>query len=334
MKKLTADINLDHEVAHLAKFISQKWTPIENLHALFTEIRDAALHAARGWLDQHELWAATRDMEKARQELLMQALGPKDGDAVEYYDALCTLLNSVGSSATEIRAAGLVLDGPWDYERRVKAVLASLTERYPALAVARPLGWEALEKGYRDFDGMEAYDPSIDHELFEGTLVEGPGAPDFTGRVALPYVMYDEVCQGRKASYVLVGAVYSHFLGIAEFLNTHRVMQDLATAFPQLHEPVMLYERKVTTNNPFLKVAVALARPAPTKEEFEENLANKAAFEALSDEEKAQRKADNSKRILRLLDALKSSSSADDLKYAEEKQRCLVFLRAELNGQA
>ncbi|HDR9105969.1 TPA: hypothetical protein QDB04_002825 [Burkholderia vietnamiensis] len=331
MKKLAADINLDEEVTLLAEFISQRWTPIAGLQTMFTEIRDAALHAGRGWLESHGIWEKTRDMEKARQELLMQAMGPKTGDAVEYYDALCTLLDSIGSSATGLRDAGRALDGAWDYERRVKAVLAALTPRYPDLAGARPLGWESMEKGYRDFDGMAEYDPSVDHELFKGTLVEGHGAPDFVGRIALPYVMYDEMCQGRKACYVLVGAVYSHFLGIVEFLNTHRVIEDLASAFPQLREPVMLYERKVTTANPFLKVAIELARPAPKKEEFEQSLANKVAFEALSDEEKAQKKADNSKRILQLLDALKSGSPAEDQKYAEEKQHCLKLLRAALN---
>lgn len=330
MKNLVADMNLNEEVEHLVAFISQKWTPITNLQAMFTEIRDAALHAGRGWLESHDIWAKTRDMEKARQTLLLETLGLDEASGVEYYDALCTLLDSVGNSAKGLSTAGMALDGEWDFERRVRALQLVLSPRYPDLADARPLGWASLEKGYRDYDGMEEYDPSEDHGVFNGTYVPGRISADFTGRVALPYVMYDEICQGRKASYVLVGAVFAHFLGIAEFLNTHKLMQDLDTAFPQLQEPVMLYERKVTTANPFLKVAVELARPAPRKEEFEQSLANKAAFEALSDEEKAQRKADNSKQIQRLLDALKSSSPADDRKYAEEKQRCLTLLRAAL----
>ncbi|KVP17054.1 hypothetical protein [Burkholderia ubonensis] len=332
MKTLTADINLDEEVAHLAEFIGQKWTPITGMPALFAEIRAAAFHAARGWFDQHAVWEFATDLEDTRAKLLASKLNLGFDASVEYYDSLCTLLSDISRSAREVREAGMALDGEWYFERRVRAVERQVVSKYPDLASARPLGWAELEKGYCDFDGQAEYDPYPDRDLFNGVRVEGTLSSDFPGRVALPYVMYDEKCQGFKASSVLVGSVFAHFLGIAEFLNTHKLKQDLLAALPNLPEPVMLFERNLQTDNPFLKVMFELAKPCRTKASFEESLAQRAEFEALSDEEKAQRRAGNNDAILQILAELKRTTTAEeDQRYAAEKEHRITLLRAALD---
>lgn len=325
MKELTVDINLDEEVTHLAEFIRQKWTPIANIEALFTDIRDAALHAARGWFDQHEIWEFAVKLEDQRAAMLKKTLSDDLDVGLEYYDALCTLLSSVSRDAQPVRDAALAVDGNWDFSRVTSRLTSRLLETYPDLAPSRPLGWAELEKDYNDFDGQEAYDPRPDRELFTGSHVPGLQSPAFPGRVALPYVMYDEKCQGLKARGALVGAVFAHFLGIAEYLNTLELKTAIEKAFSGIHTPELLFERHVETDNKLLKVLIALARPSPSKEDFEKAVVAKAKFEALSEDEKEDSKAVNNRKVIELLERLRSERN--DEKWEAEKQHRITLMR-------
>jgi hypothetical protein len=320
MKKLTVDINLNDEVAYLAEFIRLKWTPIKNLEALFGEIRDAAFHAGRAHFDSHVTCLKAREMEKARTALLATTYGRNA--SAELYDALCTLLFEVGLSVRGLSDAGLDLDGEWDFTRLVAALELQLAPRYPDLANARPQGW--LDQAAAD--ALDEYDPYPDRELFKGARVDGPISSDFPGRVALPYVMYAEVEQDYRASHSLVGAVFAHFLGIASYLNSHKLADDLEAALPKLLEPTMLFERDIRTDNPILKVAISIAKPPKTKESFEANLASQATFEALPEEEKARRKAENAKEIQNFLDTLTLTQEVD-ASHEAESARHLALLR-------
>ncbi len=320
MKELNETINLDEEVLHLAEFIRQKWTPIANIEDLFREIRDAALHSARGWFDQHEVWELATELEDKRSDKLEAELKLSFDAGAYLYDAWCTLLSAISRKAKDVREAGMALDGDWDFTRRTRRVEVSLSEKYPDLASARPLGWAELEAGYSDFDGQEEYDPKPDRELFKGAKVQGTLSGTFPLRVALPYVMYDEKCQGNRASHVLVGAVFAHFLGIAEHLNTVKLKCDLVAALPELDSPGMVFERTLQTDNPILKVLFDLAPPCRSKAEFEACIASRTEFDALSEEEKARIKEINSKSISRMLEQLCNESSEErSQQYAIER---------------
>lgn len=336
MKDLTAAINLNEEVAHLAEFIRQKWTPIDNLEALFTEIRDAALHAARGWFDAHTVWERVTDWQDARAALLQGTLTLGADTHVDLYDAICTLLYDISRELRDVREAALALDGDWDFERRVRAIELRLSSRYPDLAGARPLGWAELALGYCDCDGQAEYDPRPDRELFQGSRVDGPSA-GFTSRVALPYVMYDHTCQSQKAPSVLVGAVFAHFLGIAEYLNTQALIHNLAAALPDLQTPDMLFERNeqnLKAHHPVLTVLLQLARPCKTKASFEEHLVISAQYAALSEEEKAKLQADNHDAIAKLIARLKSRPSTEEVQErTAAKQHRIVLLKEAFNHQ-
>lgn len=331
MKTLTTDVNLDEEVMHLAEFIRRKWTPIANLESLFTEIRDAAVTAARSWFDWYPLWEAAVALQKERQTLLQTTYGRQV--SADLYDALSTLLDSIAGESRDLSDAARSLDGKrWDFDACVRMLEVRLCDRYPELAGVRPLGWDELGKGYRDFDGQDEYDPGPDQDLFKGSNVQGVRSADFPGRIALPYVMAGERVHNRKASVALVGAVYAQFLGIKEFLNTHRLVQDLVEALPQLQVPAVLHVRNVTTENPFLKVAVECAPPVATSADFEEHLARLAAFNALTEEERASRQAERNAVVQKLLAGLTSSNPEEDKKYAAEKERKRLLLRAAFNG--
>lgn len=335
MKELTLGLDLDQEVAALASFVSMKWTPIAGITELFTEIRTAALWAGRAWFDKHLVWEAATRMEDAREELLKDAVG--GGDA-PYYDAYCTLLSQLSRATDDAREAALMVDGKWDFERRTKQLTTAVMSKYPDLYTSRPLGWDALAENYCDFDGQEEYDPRPDRELFQGVKVQGTLSADFPGRVALPYVMYDEKCQSMKAYQVLVGAVFAHFLGIAEFINTRRLIEDLKAAVsPDVGAREVLFERKVETANPLLQFMLSDIRPAPTKAEFDEAQVQRAAWNALTEAERKAREADSAKEVSDLLASLlRGESRADgtadynrrEAERAEKGQRLNALLAA------
>lgn len=316
MKELTPDVDLDEEARHVADFIALKWTPVAGLLPLVTEIRDAALHAARAWFDMYLFGEHAGFLEDQRADLIAKNLPPDlctaDRNDLRFHDALCTLLSQVNSNSRDMREAALAIDGAWDFSSRADALYGSVLSRYPDLATARPLGWDALAEGYNDFDGQEEYDPRPDRELFAGCKRPGFSlSADLPGQVALPYVMYSEKGQGYKAAETLVGAIFGHFLGIAEALNTWRLCDNLTAALPELSRPEPVFERQIETKNPVLKVLFAQARPAPSRDDLTASLQARAAFAALPKEERQAQVQRNQENLMRSLERLAKSGSSE-----------------------
>lgn len=325
MNNLTTAIDMDVEVRALADYIGKKWTPIKNIETLFTQIRDAALHDARAWLASTDLALYAYELGDAREAVLQPQLpGTSERDLAPFYDAVCHILGNVSSGTDRVREAALLIDGKWDYSRKTDAVHDRLARDYPDLATALPHGWAALEKGYSDFDGMEDYDGRADKELFAGSRVEGAVSPDFVGRTALPYVMYDHMCQGRKAPRVLVGAVYSQFLGIAEHLNTQAAMAELAQ-FVKDQPASLIFEQTGKFINPHLRVLMAQGRAGATQAEYLDALGKRCAYEALSPEAKAERATQSEKIVADLL-----SDLGNDKDRSKERQEEIARTRAAL----
>lgn len=294
MKELNETICLDDEVKAIAAYIGLKWSPIANLEQLVQDVRIAAEHAARTLFEDHAIWEVAIAAEDARAAMLEQKYG--DGPPnLRYYDAGSQLIDNIRDRLKDVRDAALSLDGQWDYERGVNKVLQSLAPKYPDLVGARPIGWDQLEPGYNDFDGQEEYDNRPDRALFQGTKTESAGSGDFVFRTALPYVMYDEKCQSRKAHDVLVGAIFSQFMLITEHLNTLNVCKDLEAVVatpPQEH----VFELTIEPQTPVLKTLTKLGKPYATRLEYEKAVAQVAAYHALSDAEKELKIADQEAR--------------------------------------
>lgn len=319
MQKLTAEVNLDEEVKHIADFLKQTWSYVHDLESLVRFLRDEALFASRGLFDHYAVWDFAHKLEDQRAQRLAERFGIDTFD-VQGYDAVCSLLDSVGGNARELREAGLALDGKWEFERKVRTLTIKVcaTDEYQGLKSARPLGWHGLEKGYNDYDGMEEYDPQPDRDLFQGVETAGAHSPAFTGRVALPYVMYDEKCQNRKACEVLVGAVFAHFSHIAEYLNTQRLCEALKESLLDFESPEMVFQRRLKTANPFLKVFFEVARPCWSRADFEASQVQRKVYEALPEEEKEALKAKNSEYLLELVEGIKTDLNGSRRKKQEE----------------
>lgn len=311
MKHLALDINLDAEVCAIAQYLAQKWAPIANLEAMVRDIRDAACHDARA-LVSSSISTPIIDLRHQRVAVLTPAL--PEGSKTRHlamFDAVSHFLQELTGPLVNIERQTLSIDGPWDSERRIGRLRAQLSAKYPDLPAARPLGWDVLAQGYVDFDGQEEYDDSQDVALFHGTRVNSHSASHFVARTALPYVIYDEKCQGRKAAEVLVSAVYAQFMGIQEFLNTERLARAM-TDWVNAQPPTQVFELPALPDNPHVRVLATEVTPPRAEQAFHEFLAREQEFEALPEAEKARRRQANSARLVEMMQRLTADVKAEN----------------------
>lgn len=263
MKELSPALDLDQEVEAITKFLTQKWTPRADLRALVSAIRDDAMQASRAFVERFSLGAAAHEMEKTRTALLEAAgAGPDAG----YYDAYCFFLDRVWYFDDALYDLGLNLDGPWDFERHTKRLSARLSEQFPGLAAMTPQGFDAVA-GADEHALAEEYSSAADQALFEGSKAEGVLSGTFPWRVSLPVVLVTSR-NGLAPWHQLVGAVFGHFMCIAQFLNTRQVLDALTKAIPVEVGEVQFSLPKIDAN-PFLQVLLSWAGPAPSREAYE-----------------------------------------------------------------
>lgn len=331
MKTLTPSINLDAEVDALAQFTLLKWTRIEQITELFTEIRELAFQVGRGWFDPHPVWLEAGTLGERRLAVLRQALGPEFAPTSDLYDALSTTLRGIRGTVHSLRDVGLALDGPWKFDKSMDMLTSALVERYPTLANARPLAWAEALEGYVEFSGQAQYDLTKDAALFQGVDVRGSRDAAFPERLALPYVLSESI-QGLAPSRVLVAAVFSHFLGIAERLNTVRMVKSLRELMVSIIDtPGMVHELQLVPRNPMLKFMLSELPQVPTSADFAGSLARLAEFNRMTpDEQDACRRASQAAALSVLGDLLDGASHSEQAAY-EKEQAELLEKAARLN---
>lgn len=322
LEQVTGPLNFDQELKHLVDYIKLKWEPLADIEKIFKLAADAALVDARAWFDRYAVGETIMDILDAREEALTAGTGVS---SAQYYDGPCHCLSQTRMALDQAHAVALQLEhSPWDYSRQVSRLASRIKAEYPQLENARPLGWEVLAKGYEDFDGQVEYCKTQvrqDQDLFQGLDAQGTLSPNFVYRTALPYVMYDEVCQCRAAPEVLVGAVYGYMLGLREHQNTREIvgaLQHLAVYLPTPSAPAIGV--MPSSGYPLLAALLKIERrPAPTREEYAEALAQTAAFNALSQEERAEKRKANAASMDAILKELLSEKPDPEKEKAEQE---------------
>lgn len=335
MKPLTQDVCVDAEVAALAKFVSQKWEPTlppSALEGAFSLIAREAAHLTRGWLKPCDVSDAAHALIQARTATLSLAYSGADATDLEYHDSICLFLSTLDLHAQDFAHAGQQLDGPWSYDRTVGRIARSVTEQFPALQGISPRGWEELASGYSDFDGMEDYTPKADRECFEGSEVTFTASPSFTSRVALPYVMYDEKCQGNSRLSVLVGAVFSHFTGISEFLNTAKLVQEAHLLVEQAPPTLVFGPVELASSNPFLQAVLHERTTYSSEADFMAQLKRSAELRNLSDAERQALAQANHQCVEELLASLSTKDAEADEAMKEKHAARILRFRAALGS--
>jgi hypothetical protein len=334
-------IDVDAEIGAMARYLAPRWEGFGDVAPLLRAIYAVTLRDAPLWFDDYPLYQMAEARRRRREQLLGAHLPvPAGAEAPKpaQYDAPTQLLAYLPLKARLLQECAMAIHGEWDFERFTRAAYRVLAADYPALAQARPVGWEALRRGYVDFAGMAEYSDNqqdADDAEFEGINSASAGTAGFTGRTALPYVMYDEVCQGRKAPYVLVSAAYGHFLAVIRHNNTVALLAalealDLSDTAPQLVFDVPAAASGNALADTLLELVREDLGSADTlRQRHADALAAMAARATMSEEERAAQKAAAAGRIAEMLASLRSNRHDSDAEQREQDRqaKCLARLR-------
>lgn len=329
MKALTKDVNLDDEQMAIFAFVTERWGGITGLSSMIQHLRRQAFHDARACFDPYKINRAARSMGELRVNALNLAFeGGIKPDLAHYYDHLYQLSSSITINSFQLEDAGIEINGDLDYTSKIRVLEKLMYTNMPELKTTRPHGWVALRKGYEEGDGIREYDPSPDLELFKGSDTRKGTSSNFVERMGLPYLMYDEVAQGRTAPHVLIGAIYSHFFRVREFLNTH----ELISALEQVSDwnaPRLTINEALVSTNPLLNAFVKVIGDVNGEEEFLAAVAAKEAFDARPEEEKLAIRKGNAGGILKVLERLKQKTTPEDIDKEESERARFTKVLAE-----
>lgn len=229
--------NLEQEQKAISDYIKSRWENVDNIEAIVEKASKIAFHDARAWFDDMEVFRSYE--EEVNKE-------NKHEKSAQFF--LHSFMNS-----KNLKDQCLGIDGKWDYERKSSSAYANVISEFPQIQDARPVGWEEAKKNYNDFDGMEEYcknQQSKDEEDFKGELFDHINAPQFFTWVALPYVLYDDLGQGRSAPKTLISGIYSHFLSFKAQENTLTLMSEIK----RLLESIKQGSDNLETDNILLKL--------------------------------------------------------------------------------
>lgn len=156
--------------------------------------------------------------------------------ALMQYDGIYKIGFNIYFSLSDVHEA---IMSDWDYEKRTNSVRAKICKEIENLDNIKPVGWDELKKDYKDFQGMEEYcekQQRLDEMDFAGHRFDVI-APSYPSRIACPYVMYDEVCQNRKAYFSLIGSIFAQGLSVAEHNNSIEIAKDLENILEEIKKP-------------------------------------------------------------------------------------------------
>lgn len=215
--KIKADalVDSDKELVAITNYISKTWNGFtdETTPEFFKKVWDSCNHMLRNNFDQYVFLDFMKELYDLKDLPSVKVNGLNSKDLPMHF---------------MISKSGLhdALRKDWDYEKNVNAILADVKSEFPYASKARPKNWNKLAKDYIDYDGMSELDSRELHKLFNGMDSGTAGAPSFEVRTALPHVMYDDKCQGRKPLEVLVGAMVGHSYVMNEKNNGSKMLNE------------------------------------------------------------------------------------------------------------
>jgi hypothetical protein len=336
MKKLTdnAVVDIKAEIAAMTTYLAPRWEGIPEPEALISDIQKAAVHAGRFWFADYKVARVLMDRNKARQALLASVLDADEAEVASLFDVPSRMLFSLSTELCFMKSAVQDAEGEWDFCAAVTKVLSNLTTAHPALQNAKPVNWLKALAIYEEHGDMATYaeqQQRKDEAEFEGFDTSAAGGGGFTIRTSLPHVMYDEMEQGRRAVWVLVSAVFSHFLTLQEHINTC-ALRDCIENLPWMDkQPHMVFETPpidMLSLHPVLRAALLTlerrqpkseAGPSPA-EQFAYSVKTRRELAKRPPEEQAAVQANGAARLAELMSSLTAKKTPEQ-RAAEETCR-------------
>jgi hypothetical protein len=252
--KLKAGVSLDigKEIEAMVRFTAARWDNVPNLKEVLELVYQLAARDARAWFVRDSIAQKFLNLRQQRDQLIEKITSVGTYGTVARRDKVLKLTLDAGMGAMALQEIALNLDGEWDFEDRADTVYTTVLQRYENLSKARPIGWDELAENYVEYSGMSDYD-AADEKLFEGADSQADGGHGFPHRIALPYVLYDELDQGNRAAKVLVWAAYAHFLRLVEHANTEAILAEMGVLEALVAERNPIYKLELVFTHPVLK---------------------------------------------------------------------------------
>lgn len=300
MKKLDGKINLNEEFSSLVDFLELRWETVPSLRALLHKAWDKGLEIFSDSFESgHVLSNKIVNMAEDKSSINVEALSQSEKDVVSRYHP-CVIFNKGAFFAIHKKIVNQTLNIDYSY---IEKALNVILKDYPECKKVKPFGWSAFKKSYTDFAGMNEYNEKADREVFNGTDVE-PHERSFVLKVSLPQIMYDEVCQGNSRIMVLMVAVLEHarkclsYNNMLDFLSEIKKVEEYFVSLNKCSPmPFNVSFEGVTENVLLNDILNDVRDDFLSEEDFKEKVKRKEDYDALPEEEKQKRKADNAAAI-------------------------------------
>lgn len=323
------EVDPNQELEYIIEYVQKRWEGFDkvDIQAFFTQIWEKSLELSKykidnyGFTDLYEEWNTER-MEHKNWQNAGSKLSAEDIKNYSIYDYPRNFIYSILSAPSTYHE---IVMSKWDYSKNVKKLLKETNESFPDASKIKPIGWKKLAKNYKDFDGQEEYcknQQAIDDKEFKGIDSGNAVAFPFQARVALPYVMYDDKCQGRKPLHTLIGAVLAHAYALNIKNNTNLVLKDLYNIKEELSDPkyykdiVLDFDVESKFTTPVIKALYEVMKKnleVVSESEFKE--IKKAREEASktppTEEEIAQRKEEFAKHMKEIFSRKKTKEEIE-----------------------
>lgn len=315
VKTLSKQLDVTDEIHAVIDFVRQKWTPIENLDVLVNQLQVRAFHDWRSFFDPSaaDMAVTLSGLHRQREEALAKAYTGIALQTAISLDKPTQLVKHLLTQALALREPARKLDGEWHFENASTAACRGARLRHPTLGNATPKGWREVGQGYDPKEGMAAYDNKADADLFQGTDLEAPRTQPLHQMISLPQVAHNEVEHRKRPANTLIASIYSHFLGVREYLNTVQLTSAIESLTDWRAEGLVKH-LDLSTEHPMLGVMLKLM-PETQDKDFDVAVAEAtqaaAEFERMSDEQKAQRRESLVEQTREMLRAMQSPTAQE-----------------------
>jgi hypothetical protein len=242
-------VDSNKELDAITKYVSNNWDGFEKIDAkpFFTKIWDLCLEKTKNKFEQHSFTNLIEQWDDERSDYnnwvsAETTITKKEFDNKLNEDALKKLPIMILLKKMELADK---VNKNWDFEEVANEVTAQIKKEFPDASKLRPKGWKEFKKNYIDYAGMSEFDSRAAKKEFGGMNSGTACSHAFEVKVALPYVMYDEINQNRKPLDVLVGAVLSHAYVLNEKNNSALMLKELLELKEKYDQPEY-YKEPVT----------------------------------------------------------------------------------------
>ncbi len=331
VKTLSKHLDVTAEINAVIDYVRLKWTPIENLDILVNQLQVRAFHDWRSFFDPSigGMAGTLSGLHGQRKELLAKAYTGIALETAIVMDKPAQLIMHLLTQALALKDAARKLDGEWNFENASAATCRSARLRHPTLGYAVPKGWQAAGQGYDPNVHMAEYDNKADADLFQGTDLEAPRTQPLHQMISLPQVAHNEIEHRKKPANTLVSSIYSHFLGVREYLNTVQLVSAIES-LTDWNAKGLVTHLDLATEHPMLNVMLKLM-PQAQDLDFDAAVAQATQraleFERMSDEQKAQRRESlvaQTREIVRAAQSPTAQEKAEQQAHERTVHRLLI----------